>query len=153
MRSCSHFAQGWCSLGVLVLLAPMSRVPDVAKQHEFLDMAKNHDWAGVRRELAAVPQLVNVQPAGRWSALHQAVHADDAEAVRDLLRIGASLHAKTKDGKTPRDVAKRAVVRYLLEMGPTVADDQLQLRTMDKNFVLTVARSPIIGLRDSVELS
>ena len=49
------------------------------------------------------------------SALHQAVHADDAEAVRDLLRIGASLHAKTKDGKTPRDLATDAAVAAALD--------------------------------------
>ena len=85
--------------------------------------------------------------------MHQAAEADDADVVLDLLRFGASPQAKTKDGKTPRDVAKRAVVRHLLEKGPAVADDQLQLRTMDKNFVLMVARSAIIGLRDSVELS
>ena len=59
---------------------------------------------------------MNVQPAGRWSALHHAAHAGNADAVRDLLRFGADPRAETKDGETPRALATAPVVQRLLEL-------------------------------------
>jgi len=55
-----------------------------------------------------------VQPAGRWSALHQFAQAGNVEAVTFLLEHGADRNAKTKDDKTALDVA-HADVKGLLE--------------------------------------
>ena len=75
------------------------------KKHEFLDLAKEHDWARVREWLRAAPEFVNVQPSRRWAALHQAAEAGSDDVVRDLLRFGANPWAQTRDGKTPRSMA------------------------------------------------
>jgi len=83
--------------------------PPVAKQHEFLDKAKEYDLDAVKEMLAETPALVSVQPAGRWSALHQFAENGDADAVRYLLKMGADRNAKTKDGQTPEDVAHEDV--------------------------------------------
>jgi len=37
--------------------------------------ARAYNWAAVAFAIAEDPALVNVQPAGRWSALHQASEA------------------------------------------------------------------------------
>ena len=66
--------------------------------------------------LEAEPALVSVQPAQRWSALHQFAQAGDEEAVALLLSLHADKGAKTKDGKTPLDVADDSV-RSLLAAG------------------------------------
>lgn len=74
-------------------------------QHKFLDAAKISDIKTVREMLEETPALINVQPAGRWSALHQlAAHAKPA-AVKMLLSKGASTTLLTKDKQTPHDVA------------------------------------------------
>ena len=82
------------------------------QQHAFLDRAKAFDWAAVKVALIAEPNLVNVTPSDRWSALHQAALSGDAEAVKLLLRFGADLHSRARheDGtlKTPRCAATRA---------------------------------------------
>eukprot|EP01045_Picozoa_sp_COSAG04_P038098 COSAG04_NODE_10043_length_810_cov_1.579466_1_plen_145_part_10 len=55
-----------------------------AEQHDFLNLARDFDWDGVRTELEASPTLVNVTLSGRWPALHQAAHAQDPKAVEML---------------------------------------------------------------------
>lgn len=65
----------------------------------------------------ATPGLVNVQPSGRWSALHQASEAGEELAVRFLLEKGADKTLLTKDGRTALQVAKNAAVRALLGAG------------------------------------
>mmetsp|Transcript_44921 Transcript_44921/g.92891 ORF Transcript_44921/g.92891 Transcript_44921/m.92891 type:complete len:728 (+) Transcript_44921:46-2229(+) len=84
-------------------------VPPAAKQHEFLDKAKEYDLKAVKDMLEENPELINVQPAGRWSALHQFAEKGDVEAVRYLLKMGADRNVKTKDGKTPEEVAHEDV--------------------------------------------
>ena len=84
-------------------------------EHEFLDLARQFDWDRVRELLLANPSLVNVGPPGRWSALHQAAHAGNAQAVRDLLGHGADPFAETVEGDTPRALAEDSVVKGLLE--------------------------------------
>jgi hypothetical protein len=49
-------------------------------------------------------RFANVQPAGRWSALHQAAEQGDVAAVSCLLANGARLDVTSKDGKTPLNV-------------------------------------------------
>merc|ERR1712228_707817 len=69
-----------------------------AQEHTFLDHAKSFDFKTCREMLEESPGLVNVQPAGRWSALHQAAEAGKPTAVKMLLSKGADLNLKTKDG-------------------------------------------------------
>lgn len=85
--------------------APEPAVPSVDEQHVFLDAAKAYDFATVRKLVEQNPLYVNVQPGGRWSALHQAAEAGDVAAVKFLIENGASLDSQTKDGKTPLEVA------------------------------------------------
>ena len=41
--------------------------------------AKNYNWPAVRVFVESYPELLNMQPAGRWSALHQFSQARDLE--------------------------------------------------------------------------
>lgn len=92
-------------------------VPSLKEQHAFLDKAKKHDFASVRALVSSQPALVNVQPAGRWSALHHAAEHGHKEMVRFLLALGADCSSQTKDGRTPAQVAKRSSIRALLGEG------------------------------------
>ena len=47
--------------------------------------AKEYDLDGVKAMLDETPELVNVQPAGRWSALHQFAEQGEADAVRSVV--------------------------------------------------------------------
>jgi len=67
------------------------------RQHEFCDAAKDWDFEEVRTMLEAEPALVNAQPAGRWSALHQAAAAGNVEMVTFLLGKGADRDAHSKE--------------------------------------------------------
>ncbi|CAE7556687.1 TNKS2 [Symbiodinium sp. CCMP2592] len=86
----------------------------VATQHAFLDQAKSYNFVAVKDMVTAQPGLVNVQPAGRWSALHQAAEAGEEAVVKFLLDHGADKNVKTKDGRTPLQVCKNAACRALL---------------------------------------
>lgn len=90
-------------------------------EHEFLDSAKSFNWDTVKSLLKDTPDLINVQPAGRWSALHQAAYEGNAEIAGFLLEKGASLEAKTRGGKTPADVAKGDTVKALLKPAEAAA--------------------------------
>lgn len=89
--------------------------PSIREQHMFLEAAKMSDWATVRRLLQANVGLVNCQPSGRWSALHQAAQKGHAPSVRLLLENGAATSARTRDGLTPLEVASPDVFEILLE--------------------------------------
>mmetsp|Transcript_85822 Transcript_85822/g.199502 ORF Transcript_85822/g.199502 Transcript_85822/m.199502 type:complete len:427 (+) Transcript_85822:38-1318(+) len=93
-------------------------MPSEKEQHTFLDFAKNRDFKEVRKLVESNPLYVNVQPAMRWTALHQAAEQGDMETIKFLLAHGAKIDLKTKDGKTPHDVAKAAAVKKLLEAPP-----------------------------------
>jgi len=99
------------------------RMPPEAVQHSFLDKAKAIDFDAVREVLDATPQLVNCQPAGRWSALAQFAAAGNAAAVEYLLGLGADRDAQAKDGTTPRAVAKGPCVALLAAEENEEADD------------------------------
>eukprot|EP00927_Polykrikos_kofoidii_P067253 TRINITY_DN62765_c0_g1_i1.p1 TRINITY_DN62765_c0_g1~~TRINITY_DN62765_c0_g1_i1.p1 ORF type:complete len:326 (-),score=89.24 TRINITY_DN62765_c0_g1_i1:136-1059(-) len=75
------------------------------EQHAFLDKAKEYKFKEVRKLILQNPAYVNVQPAGRWSALHQAAEWGDVSEVKWLLTHDADINVKTKDGKTPLEVA------------------------------------------------
>jgi len=81
--------------------------PTEAEQHVFLDHAKNFEFDAVRELIEKDARYVNVQPAGRYSALHQACEKGDEDMVGFLLERGASITAKTSDGETPGEIALR----------------------------------------------
>jgi len=100
--------------------------PPKELQHKFLDAAKMSDFKTVREMLEETPALINVQPAGRWSALHQAAEKAKPTAVKMLLSKGASTTLLTKDKKTPQDVAHpscAALVAPPVRKGAADAED------------------------------
>lgn len=102
-----------------------------AEQHAFLDAAKYGNFSQVESMVRARPDLVNCQPAVRWTALHHASHQGNARAVRFLLANGASTALRTRDGLTPVEVAKPAVFEILLEasLAETAASNEGKLGT------------------------
>lgn len=93
--------------------------PTVRQQHAFLDAAKRYDFSRVQALVLQNPGYVNCQPAGRWTALHQAASVGDTAAVRFLLAHGASVAVRTMDGLTPHEVAKSNVVEILFAAMPS----------------------------------
>jgi hypothetical protein len=89
----------------------------MSAQHAFLDLAKAYDWAAMDGTLRKSHPggLVDAQPAGRWSALHQAAYCGDLQAVKMLLGHGASPLVRNEDGRTARDLAEDPRVRGVLE--------------------------------------
>lgn len=88
-------------------------------EHDFLDAAKGFQWDNVKSMLETTPDLINVQPCGRWTALHQAAYEGNAEVAKYLLEKGASLTATNRGGKTALQVAKNAGVKAVLTDKPT----------------------------------
>lgn len=82
-------------------------------EHEFLDNAKSFNWADLKTMLERTPDLINVQPAGRWSALHQAAYEGNGEIAQFLLSKGADSQSLTRNQKTPLQVAKSSAVEVL----------------------------------------
>ena len=76
-------------------------------------MCKDWDFDQVKAMIEAEPRLVNVQPSGRWSALHQAAASGEREVVEWLLSKGADRAAKNRDGQTPLQVADGPTVTAL----------------------------------------
>ena len=87
-------------------------VPSIA-EHAFLDAAKNYEFEHVKSLVKSNRRLINVQPEGRWSALHHAAAAGDGSMINWLIARGANLHSQTRDGKKPIDVAMPSVVGIL----------------------------------------
>ena len=58
---------------------------------------------------------MQVQPAGRWSALHQAAAAGVRSEVEWLLAKGASKDVTTRDGEKPADVATDFSIIVMLQ--------------------------------------
>jgi len=100
--------------GAGAAVAAPAAAPTIAEQHAFLDAAKTFSFATVKQLVLDNPAYANCQPSGRWTALHQAGLAGDAEMVKFLIARGADLKCTTTDGRTPWDVAK-AECKALLE--------------------------------------
>ena len=78
--------------------------------------AKHFKWSAVMEQLqqrGGGTRLVNVQPCGRWSALHQAVYGDSVETVIGLLICKANVDVLTGDGKAPLDRMRIVTVASL----------------------------------------
>lgn len=78
----------------------------VELEHDFLDNAKAFKWDAVRTMLRETPDLINVQPCGRWTALHQAAFEGNAGVVQELIDLGADVKAHSRARQTPAGVAK-----------------------------------------------
>jgi len=79
--------------------------PTLTEQHEFLDVARAQNFSRVRELVRANRALVNVQPSGRWTALHQAALVGNRQTVRFLMARGASTGLVNRNGQTARQVA------------------------------------------------
>ena len=88
----------------------------VQQQHAFLDAAKSCDFQRVRELVTASPGLVNCQPAGRWSALHQAAQAGDAGTVLASDGGGCGL---TMGGRQLMPTASPSVNKSISAPAPT----------------------------------
>jgi len=75
-------------------------------EHDFLDNAKSFSWGAVESMLRETPDLINVQPCGRWTALHQAAVEGNGDMCKKLLGMGADPAALTRSHQRPADVAK-----------------------------------------------
>ena len=80
-------------------------LPSLAAQHAFADAAKAGDFRRVLELIQRDASLINVQPEGRWSALHQACYHGDLSAVKALIERGADQEALTNDNQTPYSIA------------------------------------------------
>src|SRR5690242_12723438 len=96
MRSCGSWA--------LVVGSFLCAVPALAAPADVADAAQRGDKAAVR---AAVTKKanVNVPQIDGTTALHWAVERDDMEMVDLLIRGGARITAKTREGVTPLQLA------------------------------------------------
>ena len=63
----------------------MSEMCARAAQHAFLDAAKQFNWDKIKALVLANPAYVNVQPCGRWTAIHQAAYNGNQAAVEFLI--------------------------------------------------------------------
>ena len=79
-----------------------------------MDFAKAYDWVGLAAALAQDTTLINAQPDGRWTALHQAVMAGEKSVVEWLLYSRADIKKKNNDGQTAIDLAQRGDIVELL---------------------------------------
>eukprot|EP00435_Cladocopium_sp_Y103_P074072 s30_g46.t1 len=87
---------------------------EVAHAHELLDLAKARKWHEVKDFVSSNPSLINAQPCGRYSVLHQAAEAGHAAVVRFLLEQRADVNAKTSGGQLASDLTKDSEVRAML---------------------------------------
>lgn len=87
--------------------------PSVEEQHRFLDLCERGDFTRAKELLGFNGDFVNVQPEGRWTALHYFAHLGNREAVELLLQRGADTSARTREGKTPYQVARGETVALL----------------------------------------
>eukprot|EP00435_Cladocopium_sp_Y103_P033538 s404_g8.t1 len=94
-------------------------------EHDFLDNAKSFNWAAVKEQLQECPDLINVQPSMRWTALHQAAFNGDAEIAGFLLEKGADPQAQTRSGQTPAEVAKNEAVRAVIQKAEGVPEEEV----------------------------
>ena len=97
----------------------------------FFRAVSSGDAAGVRRDLAANPELVRAHAdpelvlhrRPQWTALHLAAYAGQAEIERALVEAGADVDALNDEGRTALHVAlehNNTTRKTLLELGARV---------------------------------
>lgn len=69
-------------------------------------------------------------PSRQVTPLHLAANVDNVDAAKLLLSFGANIHARTRDGKTPYDIAMRSqsfrMIRLLRDIIPKQYLDYLE---------------------------
>jgi len=92
-------------------------VPRIAREHVFLDFARNYNWIQLGQMLEEDGTLINVTANGlRWSALHQASRAGEVKVVEYLLSRRADHTMRNPQGKLPLDLADHKAIKRLLAM-------------------------------------
>jgi hypothetical protein len=100
-------------------------------EHLFLDLAQNYDWIELAEELRSNPHFINVQPRGRWTALHFAAAAGEKSVVEWLLGEGANPLLQDVHGATPVGVARpREIVDLLMRAAATDRQIRMPAPTM-----------------------
>lgn len=123
------------------------------EQHEFLEWAKDYQWDKVKEMLVVSPSLVNVQPAGRWSALHQASDSGDVDAVASLLALRADPELRNNEGLTPKEVTEDHATRQILELAEAQFAKGLQIQDLgEKRRTLARALQQLEALKISERL-
>jgi hypothetical protein len=112
-------------------------------QHAFCTEAKHFRFDNVKRMVSARPSLVNVQPCGRWSALHQAAAAHNVEAVRWLLAHGANPLSITRDGKQPSAVTSCDSCRQHLALAEERGELALLIEDVRRSLSHDVTHDPL----------
>ena len=94
-----------------------SLIPEMWKQHVFLDAAKDRNWAAVTGYLNETPSLINVVGgnANRWTALHQAAAENNQSMIIFLLDKGADKNIRNRYGQLPIELTSVPAARELLE--------------------------------------
>ena len=90
--------------------------PSTAEQHAFLDHAKKFEFDHVRALILKNPGYVNVQPCGRWTAVHQAAFAGDTATCEFLIEKGCDLKAKDSGGRNAWGIAHDWHKEEMLEL-------------------------------------
>lgn len=92
-------------------MSPMSPSPvSPSPVEQMYGLAKAGSWSVVRAawakdEALAMACARYVRTGSGWTFLHQAAYFGVEPACRDLVRVGADLAARAKDGARPADVA------------------------------------------------
>lgn len=84
--------------------------PLLARVEHLYAQAKSANWDTIFHTLAGERELAAAcsryaKPTSGWTFLHQAAYSGNEAAARLLIRLGASLTARTKEDATPHDVA------------------------------------------------
>jgi uncharacterized protein len=106
--------------GLALLMVAVAATTAAAERATLADAAERRDRAALRAELTRGVD-VNAAQVDGTTALHWAVHYDDAETAALLVKAGANVNAVNRYGVPPLALActngNAAVVRLLLEAG------------------------------------
>ena len=106
--------------GLALLMTAVAGTALAAERATLADAAEQRDRAAVRTQIARGVD-VNATQIDGTTALHWAVHYDDAETAAVLVKAGANVNAANRYGVPPLALAcangNAAVVRLLLEAG------------------------------------
>ncbi|XP_072160828.1 LOW QUALITY PROTEIN: uncharacterized protein [Bemisia tabaci] len=98
---------------------------------------------------ASILDKINVNPRckNNWTPLHYAAKGDDPESVTLLLQCGAAYEAKTKEGKTPLDLAECNSIREIL----TMADEFFEAVKKGKKDLISEILKKNYGIVNAVD--